>query len=42
VEVFAGFEADGFAGRDADLGAGARVAADAGLARLYGEDAKAA
>lgn len=41
LEVFAGFEANGLAGRDGDLGAGARVAADAGLARLDGEDAEA-
>ncbi len=42
LEVFAGFEADGFAGVDADLGAGAGVAAYAGLAGLDGEDAEAA
>ena len=32
VQFFAGFEADGFAGGDAYLGAGARVASYAGLA----------
>jgi hypothetical protein len=42
LEVLAGFEADGFAGGDADLGAGSGIAADAGLAGLDGEDAKAA
>ena len=41
VEVFAGFEADGFAGRDGDFGSGAGVAADACFAGLDGEDAKA-
>jgi hypothetical protein len=42
LKVFAGLEADGLAGGDAHLGTGARVAADAGLSRLYGEHAKAA
>ena len=42
MKFFAGLEADGFAGGDADLGAGARVAPDAGLARLDGEDAESA
>jgi hypothetical protein len=42
VELFAGFEADSFAGSDADLGAGAGVAADAGFAGANAEDAKAA
>jgi hypothetical protein len=42
LEVFAGLEADGFARGDGDLGAGARVAADAGLAGLDSEDAEAA
>jgi len=42
VEFFAGFEADGLAGRDADLFTGTRVASDAGLARFDGEDTKAA
>jgi len=42
VEFFAGLEADGFAGSDADFGPGAGVAADAGLAGTDVEDAKAA
>jgi hypothetical protein len=42
LEVFAGFEADGFTGSDADLGTGAGIAADAGFAGLDGEDAEAA
>src|SRR5260370_22410037 len=42
LKFFAGLEADSFAGRDTDLLTGARVAADAGLARLDGEDAEAA
>jgi hypothetical protein len=42
LEFFAGFEADGFSGRDVDLFAGAGIAADAGLARLDAEDAEAA
>ena len=42
LQLFPGFEPDGLAGGDIDLGAGARVAADAGLARLYVEDAEAA
>jgi hypothetical protein len=42
LEFFAGFEADGFAGRDADFFAGARIATDAGFARLDTEDAEAA
>jgi hypothetical protein len=42
VQVFAGLEAYGLAGRDADFGPGARVASDAGLAGLDGEDAEAA
>jgi hypothetical protein len=42
LELFARFEADGFAGRDADFFAGARVATDAGFARLDAEDAEAA
>jgi hypothetical protein len=42
LEFFAGFEAYGFAGRDADFFAGAGVAADAGLAGLDAEDAEAA
>jgi hypothetical protein len=42
LQLFAGFEADGFAGRDADLFAGARIAADAGFTGLDAEDAEAA
>jgi hypothetical protein len=42
LEFFAWFEADSFAGRDADFFAGAGVAADAGFAGLYAEDAEAA
>jgi hypothetical protein len=42
LEFFAGFEADGFSGWDADFFAGARIAADAGLAGLDAEDTKAA
>ena len=42
LEVFAGFEADGFAGGDGDFGSGAGIAADAGFAGLDGEDAEAA
>lgn len=42
VQFFAGLEADGFAGGDADLGAGAWVAANACLAGAHAEDAKSA
>jgi hypothetical protein len=42
VQVFAGFEADGAAGSDADFRSGARVAADAGFAGPDVEDAEAA
>ena len=42
LQFLAGLEADGLAGRNVDLGAGARVAANAGLARAHGEDAEAA
>ena len=42
VEFFAGFETHGLAGRDADFGAGARVASDAGFARTDAEDAESA
>ena len=42
MEFFAWLEADGLAGNDGDFGAGAGVAADAGLAGLDGEDAEAA
>ncbi len=41
MQLFAGLEADGFAGSDCDFGAGSRIAADASLPGLYGEDAKA-
>ncbi len=42
LKLFAGFEADSLARRDVDLFAGAGIAADASLARLYAEDAEAA
>ena len=42
MELFAWFEADGFAGGDGDFGSGAWVAADAGFAGLDGEDTEAA
>ena len=42
VEVFARFETDGAAWSDADLGSGARVAADAGFAGPDVEDSEAA
>ena len=42
LQLLAGLEADGFAGRNVDLSAGARVATDARLARPHGEDAEAA
>jgi hypothetical protein len=42
VEVFAGFEADGTAGSDADFSSGARVASDAGFAWPDVEDAETA
>ena len=42
VEVLAGLEAYGFAGDDADFGAGAGVAADAGFSRPYVEDSETA
>jgi hypothetical protein len=42
VEVFAGFEADGATGGDADFGSGTRVAADSGFARTHVEDAETA
>jgi hypothetical protein len=42
MEFFAGLEAYRFAGSDADLGAGAGVATDAGFARTHVENAKAA
>jgi hypothetical protein len=42
MELFAGFEADGFAWSDADFGASSGVAADSGLARSNAEDAESA
>src|SRR5580704_8651712 len=42
LEFFSRLEAHGFAGWNADLLSGARVAADAGLARLHVEHAEAA
>ena len=42
LEFFAGFEAHRFARRDVDFFAGARIAADAGLAGLDAENAEAA
>ena len=42
LKVFARLEADGLAGSDVDFRAGARIAADAGLAGLDGEDAESA
>ena len=42
MQLFAGLEADGFAWRDVDLFAGARIAADAGFAGLDAENAEAA
>ena len=42
VEFLAGLEAHGFAWSDGDFGTGAGIAAYAGLAGLYGEDAEAA
>ena len=42
MELFAGFEANGLSRGNADLGSGAWIAADAGLARTDAEDAEAA
>src|SRR5450432_1502733 len=42
LQLLARLEADRLAGRDGNLGAGTRVAADAGLTGLYVEDAEAA
>ena len=42
LQLLAGFEANGFAGRDGHLGAGSRVAADSGLARSHVEDSESA
>src|SRR5271165_6328948 len=41
LQFFAGFEAHGFAGRDRDFSAGARIASNAGLARAHIEDTEA-
>ena len=41
MQLFAGFEADGFAGRNIDLFAGAWITADTGLARFDAEDPEA-
>ena len=40
MEVFSGFESNCFAGGDGNLSACAWIAADAGFAWLYGEDAE--
>ena len=42
MQLLARFEADGFAGSDADLSAGAGIAADAGFAGADAENAKSA
>ena len=42
MKLLARLEADGLAGGDADLGAGPRIAADASLSGLDGEDAETA
>jgi hypothetical protein len=42
MKLFAGLEADGFSGGDGDFSACPRIASDAGLSRLHGEDAEAA
>jgi hypothetical protein len=42
MKLLAGFETDSFAGSDADLGAGSRIAADAGFAGADAENAKSA
>ncbi len=42
MQILAGFEADGFAGRNGDLGPGSGIAADPGFARLDGEDTEPA
>jgi hypothetical protein len=41
MEIFAGLEANGLAGRDADFGTCAGVATDTGLSWFNGEDAEA-
>jgi hypothetical protein len=42
MQFFTGFEADGFAGRDADFCAGSRIAANAGFASANAEDTESA
>jgi hypothetical protein len=42
LQFLPGFEADGFAGQDVDLGARARVSSDSRLARLHVEDTESA
>jgi hypothetical protein len=42
LQLFAGLEAHGFAGRYIHFFAGARIAANAGFSRLYGENSEAA
>ena len=42
MQLFTGLEAHGLAGGDADFGAGARIASDAGFARAHAEHAEAA
>jgi hypothetical protein len=42
LELFAGLEADGLSGRDANFFAGARIATDAGFSGLNAEDAELA
>jgi hypothetical protein len=40
LQFFPGFETDGLAGQDVNLGTRARVSSDSGLARLHVEDAE--
>ena len=42
MKLLAGFEADSFAGSDADLGAGSRIAANAGFSSADAKNAKSA
>lgn len=42
VKLLAGFEANGLAWSNGDLGAGSRISTDAGLAWFDGEDSEAA
>src|ERR1700690_2098963 len=42
MKLFTRLEANGLAGRDADLGSGARIASDAGLAGTHIEHAESA